>query len=105
MMRTERLTAWRCDAGHLHLHADDVCGACGAPLRVTSISPQATLLVTTTVRVSPSGAPYRLGLAVTVCGRARTLCRIEGRVRETGYDAVVLERRGATIVARPVRLR
>jgi hypothetical protein len=72
-------------------------------MRAARVAPDATLLLLTTVRVSPWGAPFRLGLAVTVCGRARTLCHVEGRVRGSGSDAVVLERRGDVFVARPAR--
>lgn len=70
-------------------------------MRRTRISPAARLLVVTTVHAAPGGA-FDLGVAVTRSG-ARTLCRVEGAVRRTGHDAVVLERRGHEIVARPRR--
>jgi uncharacterized OB-fold protein len=101
--RLTRLEAWCCPRGHVYLHAHGACPDCGAALRPTRLSPHATLLLATTVRVSPSAAPFQLGLAITVCGRARTLCHVEGRVRGSGSDAVILERRNDTLVARPAR--
>ena len=103
MTRRRPLDAWRCHAGHVYLHPHAACPVCGRSLRATRVPPVATLLLITTVRVSPAGSPFDLGLAVTVAGRARTLCRVEGRVRGTGRDSVLLERHGATIVARPAR--
>ncbi len=65
----------------------------------------ARLVLVTTVRVNPSGAPFRLGVAVERCGRARVLCVVEGAVRGLGYDRVVLEDRDGATVARPARRR
>jgi len=70
------------------------------PVRIRA---SAVLELVTVVRVNPSGQPYQLGVAVTRAGHGRTLCRVEGMVRGTGNDAVVLERRGEMIVARPRR--
>lgn len=95
-----RIAAWQCARGHTSLHPDQACTACGGRLRTLEIAPDATLLFATTVRVNPSGQPFQLGVAVTRCGRARTLCRIEGALRGLGHDVVVLERRGDVIVAR-----
>ncbi len=94
------LDGWRCERGHVHVHPHEACPRCGGRLRGTRIAPQATLLVQTIVRVTPSGGPFRLGVAVTRAGHAHTLCRVEGDVRGTGHDAVMLERRGNVIVAR-----
>jgi uncharacterized OB-fold protein len=104
-MRAPRLDGWRCPRGHVYLHAHETCPECGLRLRATRIAPRATLILVTYVRVSPSAEPFRLGLAVTRCGRARTLCRVEGCVRGNGRDAVLLHRRGETIIARAARSR
>lgn len=66
---------------------------------------EARLVLVTTVRVNPSGAPFRLGVAIEGCGRARVLCVVEGAVRGLGYDRVVLEERGGVTVARRPRRR
>jgi hypothetical protein len=69
----------------------------------TRLSSHAVLTLVTTVRVNPSGAPFRLGVAVTRSGRARVLCRVAGDVRGNGRDRVVLEERDGIVVARPAR--
>lgn len=94
------LDAWRCEHGHVFLHPHHRCPSCGARLRAARVSPAARLLLSTTVRINPTGEPFVLGIAETESGRARTLCRVEGAVRGTGHDAVILERRGATVFAR-----
>jgi hypothetical protein len=103
VIRRRRLDAWRCRLGHVSLHDDGRCATCGAPLSALHIQPDAFLELVTTVRVNPTGRPYRLGIAVTRCGRARTLCRVEGAVRGLGNDPVMLEPQGEMIVARPRR--
>ena len=65
----------------------------------------ARLVLVTTVRINPTGAPFRLGVAVERRGCARVLCVVEGAVRGLGYDRVVLEERGGVTVARPVSRR
>lgn len=65
----------------------------------------ATLVLVTTVRVNPSGAPFRLGLAILYRGRTRILCRVEGKVRGSGYDRVTIEERNGVMVARSARTR
>jgi uncharacterized OB-fold protein len=102
-MPARALETFSCRAGHTLLHPHPACPRCGAPLSVRRVSPLARLLFVTTVHVNPGGAPFRLGIAVTRSGRARTLCRVEGCVRESGHDPVVLERRGGVFVARPLR--
>ena len=64
---------------------------------------EAVLVFVTTVRVNPSGVPYRLGLAIARSGRTRLLCRVEGEVRESGRDRVWLEECHGIVVARPLR--
>ena len=94
-----RLDAWRCDAGHLQLHAAAACPSCGRPLRRARVAPAARLIATTTVRVNPGGRPFVLGIAVTKCGRARTLCVVDTVIRGNGRDAVRLRNEGGVIVA------
>jgi uncharacterized OB-fold protein len=103
MRRTPPLDARRCAHGHISLHFDPVCTLCGGRTEATRIRPDAVLELVTVVRVNPSGEPYRLGVAVTRAGRARTICRVEGAVRGLGTDEVVLERRDDMIVARATR--
>ena len=105
MSRRPRLEARCCARGHLTLQPDPACTVCGERMRSVCIRPEATLELVTTVRVNPTGQPYQLGVAITRAGRARTLCRVEGRVRGLGNDAVVLERRGDVLIARPGRSR
>lgn len=100
MTRPARLAAFACARGHVYLHAQDTCPQCGGPLRHRWIPPVATLTLDTTVRVTPRGDPFVLGIAVTHCGRARTLCRVDGSIRGHGYDLVILEKDGDVFVAR-----
>jgi hypothetical protein len=100
LSRRARLNAFACARGHAYLHAHDACPQCGDRLRTLSIPPEAILTLETTVRVTPDGVPFALGIAVTRCGRARTLCRLEGPGRRRGYDRVVLEKEGDEFVAR-----
>lgn len=73
--------------------------------RRVGIAGEATLVLVTTVRINPSGAPFQLGVAVTRSGRARVLCRVEGAVRGLGHDRVRLEERDGVVVARAARRR
>ncbi|HET6350378.1 MAG TPA: hypothetical protein VFH88_14980, partial [Candidatus Krumholzibacteria bacterium] len=72
----------------------------GEPTRTVRIRADAVLELATTVHVNPTGRPFRLGVAVTRSGHARTLCHVEGAMRGLGNDSVVLERRGDILVAR-----
>ncbi len=103
MKPPRRIDARRCQSGHVSLQPDPVCVRCGERMYPASIRANAVLELVTVVRVNPTGEPYQLGVAVTLAGHARTLCRVEGMVRGAGNDAVVLERRGDMIVARPRR--
>ena len=94
-----RLQAWSGVNGHRTLQKDPACTICGAPLHEFLMVSDAVLELVTTVRVSSSGEPFQLGIAVTRAGRVRTICRVEGSVRALGLDSVVLERRGDMIVA------
>ncbi len=99
-MKHHRLPAWRCAHGHVQLHEAAACPACGAPLLRGHVNGAARLIASTTVRVNPSGRPFILGVAVTRCGRARTLCVVEAPVRGTGHDAVWLCSEEGRVVAR-----
>ena len=103
MKRPRRLDARRCPRGHVSLQPDAACVICGEAVQAVRIRADAVLELVTVVRVNPTGQPFQLGVAVTRAGRARTLCRVEGVVRGLGNDAVVLERRGDLLVARPHR--
>jgi uncharacterized OB-fold protein len=92
------LDGWRCARGHAFLHAHTTCPECEAPLLPTRVGATARLLACTTVRITPSGEPFRLGVAVTREG-ARTLCVVEGKVRGSGYDRVVLVQAGRRYLA------
>ena len=94
------LAAWRCERGHLQLHAGVSCAACGRALRTSRVPSGARLVAVTTVRVNPRGRPFVLGVAVTACGHARTLCVVEGAIRGNGRDAVRLHIAGGVVVAR-----
>lgn len=95
----------RCGRGHVYAHPREggLCTACGARTHETRVRGHATLILVTTVRVNPFGAPFRLGLAVTRSGRVRVLCRVVGPVRGSGNDRVVLEEEDGVFVARPPR--
>jgi hypothetical protein len=100
------VVATRCERGHVHAQQlDSVCGVCGARTQATRLCADATLVLVTTVRVNPFGAPFRLGLAVTRYGRARVLCRVDGAVRGSGHDRVVLEAREGVFYAVSERAR
>jgi hypothetical protein len=74
-------------------------------LQPVRVAPGARLIAHTTVRVNPAGRPFVLGLAVTRCGRARTLCVVEGEIRGNGRDAVRLCNERGVIVARGLSVR
>jgi hypothetical protein len=99
------LAAWRCSRGHVHLHGADSCPDCGGRLQAARVSADARIIATTTVRVNPTGRPFVLGLAVTRCGRARTLCVVEAGIRGNGHDPVWLLNEAGLMVARAPRVR
>jgi uncharacterized OB-fold protein len=102
MTGSRRLDGWRCQRGHVFLHRHRECPACGERLSATRVGVEAHLRSCTTVRVNPSGEPFRLGIAVTREG-ASTLCVVEGRVRGSGYDAVRLAVDDGRFTARATR--
>ncbi len=93
------LDGWRCGKGHVYLYPHDECPRCALALVPTRLGSMARLRSCTTVRVNPSGAPFRLGIAVTDEG-ASTLCIVEGPVRGSGRDRVVLVKTDERFVAR-----
>jgi hypothetical protein len=99
------LAAWRCQRGHVHLHGAVSCPDCGSSLQAARVAPDARIIATTTVRVNPSGRPFVLGLAVTRCGHARTLCVVETEIRGNGRDPVWLCNEAGVMVARARRVR
>ena len=84
--RGGRLTIHRCREGHAFLYAHSKCPVCGRVTSRMESSPLARLVALTTVRVTPTGGPFRLGLAETGAG-ARTLCIVDENV--DGDDADV----------------
>jgi len=103
MRRRASIPGVRCARGHVHAQAGTHCPECDAPTRSARLAGDAILVLVTTVRINPSGAPFRLGVAVTRGGRARVLCLIEGNVRGLGRDRVQLEERDGVVVARGER--
>ena len=89
-----------CRNSHTFFFPHRTCPRCGAPTTRTDSPPDAVLVSHTTVRVSPSGAPFRLGLARVASG-AQTLCLIEGELGSTPVSEVVIEERGGLYYARP----
>ena len=87
--RNLRITAWRCDNGHLWLYGHGECPDCGCPLSDTLIGSDARIVTHTVVRINPTGRPIHLGVAKTAAG-ATTLCIITGRIRGNGHDRVRL---------------
>lgn len=83
------LPALRCACGAVYLYPHDTCPRCGGALVPVRVRSEARLVSHTTVRVNPTGVPYRLGVAVTHSG-ASTLCVVEGAVRGNGRDRVQL---------------
>ena len=99
-----RIDALACACGSVFLHPRSACPSCGGRLFPTRIRAAATLVASTVVRVNPTGAPFRLGVARTA-GGASTLCVIEGEVRGHGHDRVRLVRRDGRFHAVAARAR
>ena len=94
------LTLYRCDRSHTFFFAHQICPLCGAALGETESPPDGVLVSHTTVRVSPTGAPFRLGLARVACG-AQTLCIIEGEIGTDPGEEVVIHEKGGLYYAKP----
>jgi len=91
------LTVFVCAGGHaFFVSREGGCPRCGGPLTQSTEPAVARLVVTTTVRVTPSGRPFVLGLAQTRSG-ARTLCLVD---EASAGDAVQLALDGDCFRAR-----
>lgn len=97
-MQDKGLLVLRCRRGHYFLSTHEECPACGAPLERHRTDPGATLIALTTVRVTPTGKPFRLGLARTDVG-AKTLCIIDDNGDTEKNDRVVLVERDGLFYA------
>lgn len=105
MDRSRWIEARRCiGCGALYIHDHEKCPACRAPLCSVRIGAGAVLVSHTTVRVNPTGRPYRIGVAVAAAG-ASTLCVVEGAVRGNGRDRVRLVYRDGRYHALAARAR
>jgi uncharacterized OB-fold protein len=89
---TRSVTLYRCEKSHAFFHPHDACPQCGSPLGEFVESARAVMISQTRVRVNPTGAPYRLGIAEVECG-ARTLCLIDDGVPPTDGVSVILTRK------------
>jgi len=94
------LTLFRCRGSHTFFFAHKNCPFCGANLEEIESQPDAVLVSHTTVRVSPTGTPFRLGLARVACG-AQTLCIVEGEIGTAPGAEVVIVKKGGLHHAQP----
>ena len=94
------LTLYSCESSHAFFFPHKTCPLCGANLGETESPPDGVLVSHTTVRVSPTGAPFRLGLARVACG-AQTLCIIEGEIGTDPGEEVVILKKGGLYYAKP----
>jgi len=83
------LTLFKCGNSHTFFYPHNVCPECGNELIEIKSPNDAVLVSRTTVRVSPTGSPFELGLARVESG-AKTLCIIEEGYGDTDTDEVVL---------------
>jgi uncharacterized OB-fold protein len=67
------VTIHRCSNGHEFFYQYERCPLCDETLQATEVDGTAELVGNTTVRVNPSGEPFRLGIGRLPSG-ARTLC-------------------------------
>jgi uncharacterized OB-fold protein len=96
--RTRNITAYRCPLGCLFLYRHQRCPNCSGLLLDVRLPGDAVLLTHTTVHVTPTGQPVRLGIAEVRRG-LRTLCIVEGGVRGNGRDRVQLVVRDGRYIA------
>jgi uncharacterized OB-fold protein len=87
------LLLYRCPSGHAYFVKHARCPECDLELAESRQPPAAVIVSQTTVRVNPTGAPFRLGVAEVQSG-AKTLCVIRETVPEGDLVSVTLERRG-----------
>jgi uncharacterized OB-fold protein len=84
-----RVIIHRCSSGHEFFHEYACCPQCHASLRPTEVDGTAELIGDTTVRVNPSGNPFRLGLARLPSGAA-TLCIVaDERALRSGVEVTL----------------
>ncbi|UCH85333.1 MAG: hypothetical protein JSW50_06495 [Candidatus Latescibacterota bacterium] len=87
----EQVTVYQCNGGHAFFYPANSCPICGGVTHKTTADAKATLVSYTTVRVTPSGPRFRLGLAQIECG-AKTLCIIDVGVNlENGTGLVYVK--------------
>jgi uncharacterized OB-fold protein len=87
------LVLYGCHSGHVYFVRHALCPKCQLEL-VENHQPAAAVIVSqTTVRVNPTGTPFRLGVAEVGSG-AKTLCVIEESVPHGDGVPVTLARRG-----------
>ena len=83
-----KLTIHRCGEGHAFFHPHDQCPVCGGATHTEQVDAAATIISHTTVRVTPGGQQFRLGLAENDSG-AKTLCIIDDGVDVDDGDVIV----------------
>ena len=86
------LRIYICEAKHAFFCAHTQCPVCGRPLTQVTHSNEAVLTSQTVVRVTPTGRPFRLGIAKVACG-AKTLCLVDLALPRDDYTPVALELR------------
>lgn len=96
------LTLYRCGRGHAFFYAHDVCPICRSALDKITRDPHASLVSHTTVRVSPTGSVFRLGLARTPDG-AKTLCILDDHTDPDRNDDVIIVQDDGLFYALPGR--
>ena len=87
------LILFGCDNLHAFFFSHDICPLCGTPLHPIQSSPEAVLISHTIVRVSPTGSPFKLGLARVENG-AQTLCIIDDDAESRTRDVTVYKKDG-----------
>jgi uncharacterized OB-fold protein len=93
------LTLYRCGGSHFFFFPHEICPVCGAKLEGFESSPDGVLVSHTTVWVSPTGAPFNLGLARVACG-AQTLCIVDGELGADPGEKIVVFVKGGICHAR-----
>ena len=98
----KQVDAYICATGHVVLVKQNVCPVCGGSLLARKHPTEATLTSQTTVRVSPTGSQFRLGIARLAAGGS-TLCRIDDDVANEIGVLVSLVIRDGIFYATPHR--
>jgi uncharacterized OB-fold protein len=87
-----------CKNGHAFVEPHARCPECDGETSGDTTPPHAVIVAETTVRVTPDGEAFRLGMALLSAGAA-TLCILDDDVT-TGVREVVLYRRDGAFHAR-----